>query len=117
MRRRLCVIIGRGIAISALREADGPTGAGKSVAVHMIGQSETTVQMVAISFLLFDARRSVCRSRLWGEVLIFIAAVLTIWFMAYYIHKAMPEIRSRMFNECNERIAAPGCGACPLRSC
>ncbi len=48
------IIIGREIAISALREWMAQIGAGKSVAVHMIGKLKTVVQMVAIPFLLFD---------------------------------------------------------------
>ena len=91
------VIIGREIAISALREWMAQLGAGKSVAVHMIGKVKTTVQMVAIPFLLFDGMLfNFIDTRLWGEVLILIAAVLTIWSMVYYIRKAMPEIRSRV---------------------
>jgi CDP-diacylglycerol--glycerol-3-phosphate 3-phosphatidyltransferase len=91
------VIIGREIAISALREWMAQLGAGKSVAVHMIGKVKTTVQMVAIPFLLYDGMLfNLVDTRLWGEVLIFIAAVLTIWSMVYYIRKAMPEIRSRV---------------------
>src|SRR3954471_21199822 len=48
------IIIGREIAISALREWMAQIGAGKSVAVHMIGKVKTVVQMVAIPFLLFE---------------------------------------------------------------
>jgi len=48
------IIIGREIAISALREWMAQIGASKSVAVHMIGESKTVAQMVAIPCLLFD---------------------------------------------------------------
>ena len=48
------IIIGREIAISALREWMAQIGASRSVAVHMIGKVKTMVQMVAIPFLLFD---------------------------------------------------------------
>src|SRR5471032_501892 len=48
------IIIGREIAISALREWMAQIGASKSVAVHMIGKLKTVSQMVAIPFLLFD---------------------------------------------------------------
>ena len=91
------IIIGREIAISALREWMAQIGASKSVAVHFVGKLKTTVQMVAIPFLLYDGMLfNLVDTRLWGEVLIFIAAVLTIWSMVYYIRKAMPEIRSRV---------------------
>lgn len=89
------VIIGREIAISALREWMAHIGASRSVAVHMIGKLKTTVQMVAIPFLLFDGRLfGVVSTRLWGTVLILVAAVLTIWSMVYYLQKAIPEIRA-----------------------
>jgi phosphatidylglycerophosphate synthase len=52
------IIIGREIAISALREWMAQIGAGKSVAVHMLGKVKTTVQMVAIPFLLYDGTSS-----------------------------------------------------------
>jgi CDP-diacylglycerol--glycerol-3-phosphate 3-phosphatidyltransferase len=91
------VIIGREIAISALREWMAQLGAGKSVAVHMVGKIKTTVQMVAIPFLLFDGRLfNLIDTRQWGEFLIWAAAVLTIWSMVYYMQKALPEIRARV---------------------
>jgi CDP-diacylglycerol--glycerol-3-phosphate 3-phosphatidyltransferase len=90
------IIIGREIAISSLREWMAIIGATKSVAVHMIGKLKTTVQMVAIPFLLYDGRvLSVIDTRVWGTWLIWAAAVLTVWSMVYYLQKALPEIRAR----------------------
>ena len=91
------IIIGREIAISALREWMAKIGASKSVAVHMLGKVKTTVQMVAIPFLLYDARLfEVIDTRWWGQVLIWVSAVLTVWSMVYYLQKALPEIRARV---------------------
>ncbi len=91
------VIIGREIAISALREWMAQIGASRSVAVHMLGKVKTVVQMVAIPFLLFNGKLfGVIDTALWGTVLIWIAAVLTIWSMVYYLQKALPEIRARV---------------------
>jgi cardiolipin synthase (CMP-forming) len=91
------IIIGREIAISALREWMAQIGASKSVAVHMIGKIKTVVQMVAIPFLLFDGKLfGVVDTNLWGAWLIWVAAVLTIWSMIYYLQKAIPEIRARV---------------------
>ena len=91
------IIIGREIAISALREWMAQIGASKSVAVHMIGKIKTVVQMVAIPFLLFDGKLfGVIDTSLWGAWLIWVAAVLTIWSMIYYLQKAIPEIRARV---------------------
>ena len=91
------IIIGREIAISALREWMAHIGASKSVAVHILGKLKTTVQMIAIPFLLFDGRLfGVIDTRVWGTWLIWIAAVLTVWSMVYYLQKALPEIRKRV---------------------
>ncbi|QCB45872.1 CDP-diacylglycerol--glycerol-3-phosphate 3-phosphatidyltransferase [Hydrogenophaga sp. PAMC20947] len=90
------IIIGREIAISSLREWMAIIGATKSVAVHMVGKLKTTVQMVAIPFLLFDGvALGVVDTRIWGTWLIWASAVLTIWSMVYYLQKALPEIRAR----------------------
>lgn len=91
------VIIGREIAISALREWMAQIGAARSVAVHMLGKVKTVVQMVAIPFLLYDDRLfGVLDTAWWGTVLIIASAVLTIWSMVYYLQKALPEIRARV---------------------
>ena len=91
------IIIGREIAISALREWMAQIGASKSVAVHMIGKIKTSVQMVAIPFLLFDGLLfGVIDTHVWGTWLIWISAVLTVWSMVYYLQKALPEIRARV---------------------
>jgi len=87
------IIIGREIAISALREWMAQIGASRSVAVHVLGKLKTTVQMVAIPFLLFDGMLfGVIDTALWGLVLIWIAGVLTVWSMVYYLKKAWPDI-------------------------
>jgi CDP-diacylglycerol--glycerol-3-phosphate 3-phosphatidyltransferase len=91
------VIIGREIAISALREWMAQIGASRSVAVNMLGKLKTVTQMVAIPFLLFDgALFGVIDTRIWGTALIYVASVLTIWSMIYYLRKAMPEIRAKV---------------------
>lgn len=91
------IIIGREIAISSLREWMAQIGASKSVAVHMLGKIKTTVQMVAIPFLLYDGRLlGLLDTREWGTVLVWIAAALTVWSMVFYMQKALPEIRARV---------------------
>lgn len=90
------IIVGREIAISALREWMAQIGASKSVAVHMIGKLKTVAQMVAIPFLLFDGLLfGFLDTHLIGVGLIWAAAVLTVWSMVYYLQKALPEIRAR----------------------
>ena len=88
------IIIGREIAISALREWMAQIGASRSVAVHMLGKLKTTVQMVAIPFLLYEGRLfGLIDTLWWGQVMIWIAAGLTVWSMVYYLQKALPAIR------------------------
>ena len=90
------IIIGREIAISALREWMAQIGASRSVAVHMLGKLKTVSQMVAIPFLLYDGRLfGLLHTRVWGNWLMYIAALLTIWSMVYYLRKAVPEIRAK----------------------
>lgn len=90
------IIIGREIAISALREWMAQIGASRSVAVHMLGKLKTATQMTAIPFLLYDgALFGVIDTRLWGTGLILVASVLTIWSMVYYLQRAVPEIRAK----------------------
>ena len=91
------IIIGREIAISALREWMAQIGAAKSVAVHMLGKLKTTAQMIAIPFLLYDDHLfGLIDTRPWGTGLIWISAILTVWSMVYYLQKALPEIRKRV---------------------
>jgi len=90
------IIIGREITISALREWMAIIGATRSVAVHAVGKLKTAVQMIAIPFLLYDATLfGLIDTRLWGTVLLWISAILTVWSMVYYLIKALPEIRAK----------------------
>ncbi|WDD93478.1 CDP-diacylglycerol--glycerol-3-phosphate 3-phosphatidyltransferase [Burkholderia sp. FERM BP-3421] len=93
------VIVGREIAISALREWMAQIGASKSVAVNSLGKFKTACQMIAIPMLLFYGRLPLgvfeLDTRVWGQWLIYLAAVLTIWSMLYYMKLAWPQIRER----------------------
>ena len=84
------IIIGREITISALREWMAQIGAHKSVAVSMIGKIKTTAQMVSIPLLLYHAPIAGFDMQRIGTWLIYIAAVLTLWSMGYYMRMAWP---------------------------
>jgi cardiolipin synthase len=85
------IIIGREIAISALREWMAKVGQAKSVAVAFIGKLKTMSQMVAIALLLFhDPLFGVVDCQWLGTILINVAAVLTVASMFYYLRKALP---------------------------
>jgi cardiolipin synthase len=88
------IIIGREIAISALREWMAQIGASKSVAVSSLGKIKTSAQMTAIPMLLYyDRLFTIVDTRFWGQWLMGIAAVLTVWSMFYYLRKAWPLIK------------------------
>jgi cardiolipin synthase len=85
------IIIGREIAISALREWMARVGQAKSVAVAFIGKVKTVGQMIAIPMLLFnDMLFGVIDCQWTGTILINVAAVLTVVSMLYYMRRAMP---------------------------
>jgi cardiolipin synthase len=88
------IIIGREIAISALREWMARIGESRSVAVSFLGKVKTICQMIAILMLLHhDPLFGVIDVRLPGTILIYVAAVLTLWSMAYYLKMAAGSIR------------------------
>lgn len=90
------VIIGREITISALREWMAQIGASASVAVHFVGKLKTAMQLVAISFLLFDDTLFGFINCAWlGHKFIIVAAALTLWSMFYYLKKAWPAIAEK----------------------
>jgi CDP-diacylglycerol--glycerol-3-phosphate 3-phosphatidyltransferase len=86
------VIIGREIAISALREWMAKLGQSRNVAVHFLGKVKTGCQMAAILLLLFNGILLGVDTQQVGTVLIYIAALLTLWSMGYYLRRAMPWI-------------------------
>lgn len=89
------IIIGREITISALREWMAKIGAAKNVAVSMLGKIKTAAQMLAIPALLYSMPIFGLDLRLLGNWLIWIAALLTLWSMGYYLRMAWPEIAKR----------------------
>jgi len=89
------IIIGREIAISALREWMANIGASRSVAVSVVGKLKTIAQMTAIPMLLWHAPIGPLDVVLLGNFALWVAALLTLWSMAYYLRKAWPEISAR----------------------
>ena len=90
------IIIGREIAISALREWMANIGKSSNVAVAMIGKIKTAVQMIAILLLLYYDSIGYFNTKLIGQVLIIIAAILTLVSMAYYLKAAWPVMKDSM---------------------
>lgn len=87
------VIVGREITISALREWMAVIGQSKSVAVSFVGKIKTATQMVAILLLLYsDNVVQAIETKQVGTWLMYVAALLTLWSMAYYLKAALPVI-------------------------
>jgi len=85
------IIIGREIAISALREWMASIGKSKSVAVAFVGKVKTASQMIAIPLLLYqDDLFGVVSTQWLGTLLIYVAAVLTVISMLVYLRRALP---------------------------
>jgi len=89
------IIIGREITISALREWMAQLGKSASVAVSFAGKLKTTVQMIAIMLLLYHQPLSGINTPQWGTVLIWIAALLTLGSMLYYLKMAAQALQAK----------------------
>jgi CDP-diacylglycerol--glycerol-3-phosphate 3-phosphatidyltransferase len=84
------IIISREITISALREWMAQLGNARSVAVNMLGKVKTVTQLVAIPFLLFNGVLfGLIHTNPVGRVLIWVAALITLWSMVVYLKAAL----------------------------
>ena len=104
------VIIGREITVSALREWMAEIGARAKVAVSAVGKFKTIAQMVSICLLLL--RDSIFGPLLYGLglVLLYVAAVLTLWSMVLYLRAAWPSLSGQSIQVTgeNEKSRASG---------
>ena len=87
------IIIGREIAVSALREWMAEIGARGRLAVSVWGKYKTILQIVGLSCLLFRRDLLFLPTYLIGLILTAVAAVLTLWSMILYLRLAWPELR------------------------
>ena len=90
----VAVIIGREIAVSALREWVAQSGIQPSIAVSTLGKVKTTVQITAIALLLYGEDLIGFPTLLVGESMLYVASALTIWSMVGYLKSAWPAISS-----------------------
>jgi CDP-diacylglycerol--glycerol-3-phosphate 3-phosphatidyltransferase/cardiolipin synthase len=88
------IIIGREIAISALREWMAEIGKRTRVAVGYVGKVKTTAQMVAILTMLYREPIGPLPTYRVGFMLLYVAAVLTLWSMVVYLRSAWPLLRA-----------------------
>ncbi len=86
------VIIGREIAISALREWMAELGKRGKVAVSGLGKYKTIVQIVGLSMMLFRWNFLGLPIYECGLFLTVLAAILTLWSAIQYLRAARPEL-------------------------
>ncbi len=86
------VIIGREITVSALREWMAEIGARGKVAVSMAGKLKTTTQMIAMVLLVLGGELWGLPIDTIGLVLLYVAALLTLWSMLLYLRAAWPSL-------------------------
>jgi cardiolipin synthase len=89
------IIIAREFTISSLREWMAMLGKSGSIAVAFIGKLKTTLQMIAILFLLYSENILFFPIALIGKILIYIAALLTIISMIYYLKIAFKILKEK----------------------
>jgi CDP-diacylglycerol--glycerol-3-phosphate 3-phosphatidyltransferase len=87
------VIIGREIAVSALREWMAEIGARGRIKVSQLAKYKTIMQITGLSMMLFNHRLLGIAIYKLGVVLTAVAAVLTLWSMILYLRLAWPELR------------------------
>ena len=88
------VIIGREIAVSALREWVAQSGARSGIGVSTLGKVKTTAQIIAIALLLYGQDLGGFPTLLVGESMLYVASALTIWSRVGYLKSAWPAISS-----------------------
>src|SRR5271169_2928327 len=87
------IIIGREIAISALREWMAQLGQSRSVAVAFIGKVKTGAQITAIiALLLYQPLIPGIDTIVLGTIALWVAAILTLWSMLHYLRLAAPHV-------------------------
>jgi len=88
----VAIIVGREIAVSALREWMAELGARARVAVTWVGKFKTISQMVAVSLLIYREPLLGLPVLHLGEILLYAAAVLTLYSMVIYLRAAWPKL-------------------------
>jgi len=109
------IIIGREIAISALREWMAQIGRSRNVAVAFIGKVKTVAQMTAlIALLLWEPLIPGIPTPALGTFALWVAAVLTLWSMLHYLRLAAPHFRNAGAPlDSDSRIRMPAAGSDP----
>ena len=86
------VIVGREVSVAALREWMAEIGTQTRISSSWMAKVKTVAQMLAIVFLLIGDPIEAISCRLIGELLLYVAVLLTLWTMYVYIRTAWPTL-------------------------
>lgn len=86
------IIVGREIVVSALREWMAELGKRKSIAVSMLAKIKTIAQMCALTLLILYRPGDSSLLLFAGILLLYVAAILTLWSMFLYLKIAWPDL-------------------------
>ncbi|MCD6038880.1 MAG: pgsA [Gammaproteobacteria bacterium] len=89
----VAIIVSREIVVSSLREWMAEMGKRATVAVSQLGKIKTSAQMIAVVILLYCTPRSHAFIAITGYMLLYLAAILTIWSMSIYLKVAWLELK------------------------
>lgn len=89
------IIIGREITVSALREWMAMIGGRAKVSVSILGKIKTTAQMTALLLLLYREPVFGLPILEIGQILLLVAAGLTLWSMVHYLIAAWPVLNEQ----------------------
>ncbi|MDE0308877.1 MAG: CDP-diacylglycerol--glycerol-3-phosphate 3-phosphatidyltransferase [Acidiferrobacterales bacterium] len=90
----ILIIVGREVSVVALREWMAELGNRASVATSYLSKGKTMMQMIAIVLLLYGQPVGEFQTLIAGELLLYVAATLTIWTMTIYLRAAVPTLMS-----------------------
>ncbi len=88
----IIVIVGREVSVVALREWMAEMGKRANIASSILSKIKTFAQMTAIVLLLYGQPMAEVSTLILGEVLLYVATVLTIWSMIVYLRIAWPTL-------------------------
>lgn len=93
------IIVGREIIISALREWMAEMNRRGLVDVIWLGKIKTAVQMIAIVVLIANPPSLAIPWVIVGMLLLYVAALMTLWSMFLYLKAAWPTLREGIYEQ------------------
>ncbi len=89
------IIVSREVSVAALREWMAEAGAQGNIASNVVAKIKTFAQMTAILLLLYGQPLALIPTLVVGEILLYVATILTIWSMITYLRIAWPTLSAK----------------------